>query len=368
MAVYKVIQDIEAEDKLLGPLTLKQFIYACIAAVCIYICFLGITNHFPYILIIFLPPAGLFGFFAFPFGRDQPTETWALAKIRFFFKPRRRIWDQTGQTNLVAITAPKKADVNYTNGLTQIEVSSRLKALADTIDSRGWAVKNVNLNLYSQPSQLSTYGDSDRLLNPSSLPQAVPTIDVTAADDIMDENSSPIAQHFEQMISASTQAHRQQILQKLRTASMEQVKLASSTPNDYWFMNQPTSSNQPQIQSGYETFKKVELVAPGTNEADTPYQAADATPEEEELARKIKAQTAYQNISNSHLRTINPPSGLSAPNIKSVEKVPTTPVTQAPNPAIIDLAANNDRSVDSLAREANLHQVPPINEVVISLH
>ena len=32
MAVYKVIQDIEAEDKLLGPLTLKQFIFAVIAA------------------------------------------------------------------------------------------------------------------------------------------------------------------------------------------------------------------------------------------------------------------------------------------------------------------------------------------------
>ena len=28
MATYKVIQDIEAEDKLIGPLTLRQFIYA----------------------------------------------------------------------------------------------------------------------------------------------------------------------------------------------------------------------------------------------------------------------------------------------------------------------------------------------------
>ena len=31
MAVYKVIQDIEAEDKLLGPLTLKQFIFGAVA-------------------------------------------------------------------------------------------------------------------------------------------------------------------------------------------------------------------------------------------------------------------------------------------------------------------------------------------------
>jgi hypothetical protein len=31
MATYKVLQDIEAEDKLLGPLTLKQFIFAAVA-------------------------------------------------------------------------------------------------------------------------------------------------------------------------------------------------------------------------------------------------------------------------------------------------------------------------------------------------
>jgi len=40
MATYKVIQDIEAEDKLVGPLTLRQFIYAAIAAICGYLSFL----------------------------------------------------------------------------------------------------------------------------------------------------------------------------------------------------------------------------------------------------------------------------------------------------------------------------------------
>ncbi|MGH7158305.1 MAG: PrgI family mobile element protein [Candidatus Saccharimonadales bacterium] len=35
MATYKVIQDIEAEDKILGPLTLRQFIYAGVAAILI---------------------------------------------------------------------------------------------------------------------------------------------------------------------------------------------------------------------------------------------------------------------------------------------------------------------------------------------
>src|SRR5262245_43987443 len=96
MASYKVIQDIEAEDKLVGPLSLRQFIYAGIAALCGYLSFFSLSKGLGLLLFIFVPPMLFTGFFAFPFGRDQPTEVWALAKIRFFLKSRKRIWDQSG--------------------------------------------------------------------------------------------------------------------------------------------------------------------------------------------------------------------------------------------------------------------------------
>src|SRR3982750_3914966 len=150
MATYKVLQDIEAEDKLLGPLTLRQFIYAGIAALCGYIIFLLASKGAAPLAIIFLPPMALCAFFAFPWTKDQPTEVWALARIRFYIKPRKRIWDQTGIKELVTITAPKVVDHNYSNGLSEGEVRSRLRALADTIDSRGWAIKNVSVNMYGQ--------------------------------------------------------------------------------------------------------------------------------------------------------------------------------------------------------------------------
>ena len=107
MATYKVIQDVEAEDKLVGPLSLRQFIYAGIAALCIYLTVLSTTKHAGFMAIFFVPIALFTGFFAFPWGRDQPTEIWALAKIRFMLKPRKRIWDQTGVKELVTITVPK---------------------------------------------------------------------------------------------------------------------------------------------------------------------------------------------------------------------------------------------------------------------
>jgi hypothetical protein len=363
MASYKVIQDIEAEDKLVGPLTLKQFIYAGIAAISIYICFLGLTKHFLYVIAIFLPVGLISGFFAFPWGRDQPTETWALAKIRFLFKPRRRIWDQSGTKELVSITAPKKVEDNYTNGLSQTEVKSRLSALASTIDSRGWAVKNVNVNLYSQPTPLMSLPGSDRLIDLNSLPQQVPTVDVSAADDIMDETANPIAQHFEKMIEASERSHRQNVIQQVRSAS--QAKQASVTPYDYWFMNQPAESAS-QVRSGNTVFENSQIVTPGSTEEDLPVKSADATPEEEVLAKKIEAQAVDPNPSNTHLRVIQP---LSAKRQNIVSKVARS-VTQTPDPVILGLANNNDRSVASIAREINKtrHKGLPTNEVVISLH
>jgi PrgI family protein len=366
VATYKVIQDIEAEDKLVGPLTLRQFIYAGIAALCLYICFLGLTKHFPYIMAIFLPVAFIAGFFAFPWGRDQPTETWALAKIRFLFKPRLRIWDQSGVKQLVSITVPRQVAVDYTNGLTQTEVSSRLKALADTIDSRGWAVKNVNVNLYSQPSQLATETASDRLIDPSSLPQQVPTFDVTASDDIMDETASPVAQHLEQMIEASEQAHRKQVEQALQPGN-QNASATTSPPNDYWFMNQPSGSTT-VATPGYATFKNSQVIAPGSTDDDLPIQPAQATPEEEALAAKIHAEAERAEPAYSHMRTILPLADQKAASAASQRAAAS--VTQPADPAILGLANNNDRSVASIAREANeTHgQEPPEDEIVISLH
>src|SRR5579862_4495014 len=168
MAVYKVIQDIESEDKLLGPLTLKGFIYAAIAGVSAFIefklLFIGSPIKWLFILM-FAFPMILFGVLASPLGREQPTEVWLLSRIRFFLKPRGRIWDQEGTSQSVTITVPKKVEVQLTNNLSQSEVQSRLKTLATTLDTRGWAIKNVDVNLSDSDSDSSVVTpESDRLI------------------------------------------------------------------------------------------------------------------------------------------------------------------------------------------------------------
>ena len=146
MATYKVIQDIEAEDKLIGWMSPRQTIYAAIVVVSLGIGFVLVTKAAWWLAIPLIPHTLLFTVLAGPFGGDQPTELWLLAKIQFALKPRKRIWNQSGISEMVTITVPKKIEKHLTDGLSQTEVKSRLKALATTIDSRGWAVKNININ------------------------------------------------------------------------------------------------------------------------------------------------------------------------------------------------------------------------------
>ncbi len=374
MATYKVIQDIEAEDKLLGPLTLKQFIYAGIAAVCLYISFLGVTKHFYVVLVIFMPVALVAGFFAWPWSLNQPTEVWALAKIRFFIKPRRRIWNQSGVKELVTITVPKKIEKHFGSDLSQSEVKSRLHALADTIDSRGWAIKNVNVNLYSPPSAILAGPSSDRLIDVASLPQAVPTIaDVSATSDIMDERANPTAQHFDQMIQASSEAHRQQIVNQLHQTAIESSRgsgSAASSPNDYWFLNQSTPQGSPAAP-GYVTFNS-QVVKPGSRDDDLPVMPAAPTAAEEALAERIRSSASQPDIAYSHMRTIQPLSAQHPTRPKPQPLAVSSPaakVTPSSDPAILGLARNNDLDVATIARQAKQSKKPQSqpSEVVISL-
>lgn len=240
MAVYKVIQDIEAEDKLLGPLTLKGFIYASITVFLGFINFQlvkagGLGNFRWPLLLIFLLPMLLFATLASPLGRDQPTEVWLLSHIRFLLKSRIRIWNQSGIKELVTITVPKKIDKHLIKDISQTEVKSRLKTLATTLDSRGWAVKNVAVDSSSLVSYLQgAAGDSDRLIGASSVMQTQPVVDVHPSDDILDEQNNAKAQQMEQLLVKEDEQRKKDIGDEMKAATQptaaSQRPIVKSTP------------------------------------------------------------------------------------------------------------------------------------------
>ncbi len=365
MATYKVLQDIEAEDKLLGPLTLKQFIYAIIVLITGYVAFqLALVQ--PLLAVPFLPVIIFFGLLAAPFGKDQSSEVWLLAKIRFFIKPRKRVWDQSGAKQLVTITAPKKEEKNLTKGYTKEEVKSRLEALANTIDSRGWIVKNVSVNMSAQPAYFQNQGDSDRLVDPSAFfPQQVAEDDYVSAD-MLDEQGNPTAQHLSQLMQTSDQARRKQLLQRLQ--QQEQQDQSSTQPSDYWFLNQPDAS---QItEQGYGIFDGSQSVKPQPVNKTA---GQSPTEDEEALIQKIKDAQERSEQANSNLRTIKPLSeqAEAEPNQQTQANTQAqAPVTPKADPAILELANNDDLDVATIARQAEKSRKkdPPNDEVVISLH
>jgi hypothetical protein len=320
--------------------------------------------------------------------------------LRFAIKPRIRIWNQSGVKELVTVTAPKRIEHNYTNGLSQTEVRSRLRALADTLDSRGWAIKNTDVNMYSQTDfGMGAVDTSDRLVNMASLPQPVPTLDIQASDDIMDAQNNRVAMKFNNMIEASSKAHREQIMQRMQASdepvSQPQVPAAppakSMAPpmplppaprqgqqpaNNYWFLNQPTQGAT-TVPTGVVTFN-TQVVTPGMPIQDVPVvAAAKPTPDDEALIKRIAQQSAAPVDSYSHLHTLLPLSAqgqqtantapADAPSQNQQKTMPPV-VTHAPDPAIVDLASNDDLNVATIAREAHKRMEPPADEVVISLH
>lgn len=214
------MQDIEAEDKLLGPLSLRQFIYAIIVVVLGFVAFqLGRAAWF--LALPFLPPMLFFGLLAAPFGQNQSSEIWLLAKIRFFLFPRKRIWDQTGIQELVHITAPKKVEEQLTKEFTAEEAKSRLKALASTLDTRGWAIKDISAENFQRTASLAPT-TSDRLIDIGGLPQESSDLGIRPDDDVLDPNYNPVAQKMNTMIETSAQTHRQELLERVHKLASEQ--------------------------------------------------------------------------------------------------------------------------------------------------
>jgi hypothetical protein len=145
MAEHKVPQDVEADDKLLGPLSFRQFIYAMIALAAAALAYFLATSPVKPLLVVPLPIFLVFGVLAIP-RKGQPMEVYLGALIHFYFQSTRRLWDPDGQENLVEITNPTIDTAPQADKVGGAEAASRLSFLADVEDSQGWSTRgNVNL-------------------------------------------------------------------------------------------------------------------------------------------------------------------------------------------------------------------------------
>ena len=397
MATYKVLQDIEGEDHLIAWLTPRQTIYAAIVVVSLILAFvLGKVNILlgvPWII-----PIAFFGFLAAPLGRDQPNDVWLGAQIRFFFMNRKRIWDQAGMQELVHITAPKREEKIYTDGLNQHEVRSRLRALSTTIDSRGWAVKNSAINVSTAPQFAEQFATetADRLVGGNMLEQDVPISDVTDADDIMDAQNNSVAQRFDQQIKKQETDHIEKLRQMAQNGSLTarpQAAQPAEVPQDFYFMQQQAAQQaQAATTQPLATFS-AQVVAPGAIPQGSQTVAADASsdPSAQALLDKIHhdKEIADEITEHSHERVIKTASQIDEEQrvlamqqaeqkrlaaeeerhrIAEEELARRTAAQTAPTTVIKELA-QSELKISTLASQAKrATEISNDGEVVISLH
>ena len=143
MATYKVPQDVEADDKLIGPFSFRQFIYLMLVGGLVMLAF-GLFQIFPLLAAIPIPFALFFLILALPLKKDQPMETYLAALVSFYLKPRKRFWEAGQSESTIEITTPKLVEKNRIRNITEEEAGHRLSFLAAIVDSEGHAIKNAN--------------------------------------------------------------------------------------------------------------------------------------------------------------------------------------------------------------------------------
>ena len=287
MATHMVPQDVEAEDKLVGFLSLKQFIMTVIGIGFGYLTFFFFTKIHPLASIIWLPPTIVFFVLGLYHRKDQPIEVYLASALTFYFKPRVRKWDQEGHEDHVIITAPPKIEHNYTKNFTGEEAASRLQNLSIMMDSKGWASKN--LNDWQNPQIATTATSDNRLVQPTEAPgQASIAQAYMQPADVMDESTSLVARDFENKIVQTKSATLTNAIRAIDEARNSQL---DAYPADITEVTLPpkrhTEINQKVIQP---------LEEPTVNEASENKESVGAESVDNNKATEIVAKETNQLI------------------------------------------------------------------------
>lgn len=318
MAQYKVPQDVEADDKLLGPFSFRQFVYLLIAAGCIALA-VALWQLFPFLAIIPALPALFFIILALPLKKDQPMETYLAAIVSYYLKPHNRVWTPGQRESTIAITAPKIVDESRTRDITGEEATHRLSFLADIVDTEGQAIKGMGGGQVSEELRVEANTMSD-----------------------MFENN-----HFDSLestIAKDENARHEEVMREMREAiarndnlSVEGAKIQKYSDDE------PRGENASPEQGDGKRASMTEIVGNFGKEPDF----------ESESVVMPETSSDREPVENSHVK-----------QAESNEKK----ATEVTKPSIIELANNTDFSVATIAKEANRIKERDEGEVFISLH
>lgn len=324
MATYKVPQDVEADDKLIGPFSFRQFIYLIIVALAIGLAW-GLAQLFIGLVILPLPIILLFGALALPLRKDQPMEIYLAAIISYYLKPHKRLWDPDGIESLIEITVPKVVEIQRSKNITQADAEQRFSYLANIVDSGGWAIRGTG----AQASPSTTINNDVY-------------IEAQSAEDVLDSNNS-VAQTFNAMMTKESGRIRQVAIERMHQAPTMPAAAPSQPVQSYPQAAAPSLQNPASLYT-----------APAPEPQPTPVFNPYPTIQ----------QTVIQPLGDAAHSTARP-----TPDPISPSQIAPTTSDKPPSADILNLANNPDLSIETIAREAHrIHEKENdmLEEVVIS--
>ncbi|MFA6917967.1 MAG: PrgI family protein [Candidatus Gracilibacteria bacterium] len=143
---FKVPQDVQREDTIIGPITLRQLIILGIGGGITYAIYVSLAKT--YYTEVWLPPVAIVGGFTLAFAflkvHELPFYLFLMYLLEYNLLPKKRIWIQGTGTPFISPfeTIPQKQDLKALEKLDNKSKKS-LKELANIVDNYGKNAENT---------------------------------------------------------------------------------------------------------------------------------------------------------------------------------------------------------------------------------
>lgn len=149
---FQVPQNIDLEDKIIGPLTLKQFIILVVGGMFDYLWYTVFDTS---LFILFFIPTTLFTLaLVFAKVQDQPFPKFLGSLALFVLKPKMLTWGKTPPLKIVEFQKKKKEQIVHPKNTTE----SQIQKLSIIIDTQGWGAEKrpENVKTVAQKGKIQT--------------------------------------------------------------------------------------------------------------------------------------------------------------------------------------------------------------------
>lgn len=352
MAQYKVPQDVEADDKLIGPFSFRQFVYLLIVGGLVALA-VGLFQMFPLLAIIPVPFALFFLVLALPLKKDQPMETYLAAIVSYYLKPHTRIWTPGQRESTILITAPKIVEEVRTRDISGEEATHRLSFLANIVDTEGYAIKGASNNSMREDliAEANTAPDMFDSYESKNLERAINESKVTQQQVVRENVQSEISRREEKKIEKEQKRieEERKALEEEQRIRAEEQKLREEEQRKIQEEQARLAEERRKLEEEKKRYEEELARQKAKHEAEI------------ERMRGVIAKGNEVEIENTTIKNQRGSIGTGEVETKKGS-------TRLIKNSIMELANNTDYTVATIAKEANRIKGKEEGEVFISLH